>query len=289
MSESNKILIIRYSSLGDVVLTSAPIMNLRKAYPNSEIILTTKQQYIPLIKFFKDLDGCIPFPEDGKLSSFFRYIREIRRTKFDLVIDLHNSLRSRIVRKLCKTQNVSIYDSNRNRRKSYLKPGIKSPPFKHTVEMYNEALFLPSSDALSIKPKFLKEYSNQNIKSNTVGIITSAKHSTKEWLPEYAIEVMNQLLKQSLNIIFIADNIDKKFMTPFSGSPNVRFNVKPDLDTLVELIKSCKVVISGDTGPMHIAEALDTPVIAIFGPTHPCLGFYPLGEVIIPTVLDLIF
>ncbi|MCP4632075.1 MAG: glycosyltransferase family 9 protein [candidate division Zixibacteria bacterium] len=253
-------------------------MNLKKAYPNSEIILTTKQQYLPLIKYYKDLDECIPFPEDGKLSSFFRYIKEIRKTKFDLVIDLHNSLRSRIVRKLCKTLSVSIYDSNRNRRKSYLKPGIKYPPFEHTVEMYNDALCLPSSDTLSVKPEFLTKKINQNNKYNAICIITSAKHPTKEWLPEYTLEVIDQLIKQSLNIILVADRNDEMIMPVFSDSPNVEFHVKPDLDTLVELIRRCKAVISGDTGPMHFAEALDAPVIAIFGPTHPCLGFNPLGE-----------
>ncbi len=274
------VLIIRYSSLGDVILTSGPIQALGKAFPDANIILTTKQQYESAIKYFPGISRYILFPENGNLVSFIKYIGELRKIKFDLIVDLHNSLRSRIIIKFLRYRKLLIYDSERVRRKSYLshKTEVKEP-YRHTTDLYLSAIASFISPDTSTKHPILLYPNNIDITvSITIGIITPTKHLAKRWLPRYFLELVNVLLDNNFRIKIICDDYDKEYFTRFNNLESVEVFVQPDLSILIEEISLCRLVVSGDSGPMHIAEALSIPVVAIFGPTHPILGFYPLGE-----------
>ena len=277
MEIPEKILVIRFSSLGDLILTSGTIRNLRNSFPQAEIILTTKAEYDAIAQLVIGVSRAILLPT-GSLIAFLKYILCLKKEHFDLVIDLHNNLRSRIIRDLCGFKEVIVYDSERKRRKTYLKAGDKHPPFKHTVDLYNATIKTISSNTLYNKPELDKTKINRNSNSPTVGIVTSTKHKAKRWPSEYFIALSNDLLLKGLQLIIICDESDDTSYEALRHSSAVKIHSRPTLDKLIDLIYNCDQVISGDTGPMHIAVAISIPVIAIFGPTHPALGFYPLGS-----------
>ncbi len=272
-----KILVIRYGSLGDLILTTAPIRNLRISFPESEIFITTKNQYEPVVSLFKDIDGYIPFQESNSFTDFMKYLAEIRNNRFDLAVDLHNSLRSRIMRKLAAFKEVLVYDSERKRRLSYLTAKDKHPPFKHTVEMYNAAIKTICSNTSTIKPMLEAPLGKSNY-PNTIGIVTSAKHDNKKWVIEYFKSLISSLLEENHRINLICDPQDIDFFADIGNHPNLTTAVSPNLTELTGLVAECNLVVCNDSGPMHLAVAFDIPVISVFGPTHPCLGFYPLGD-----------
>jgi heptosyltransferase-2 len=278
MSVKEKILVIRYGSLGDLILTTGPIQNLRKAYPDSEIYLTTKEQYKPIVDIIPGLKGYFLYPERINPLRFNNYIKDLKRVEFDRVIDLHNSLRSRIVRNSAGFRNVSVYDSQRVRRKSYLKMKDIKPPFRHTVEMYNDALDINDIKDLILKPVLKSKSNVVREKTNNVGIVTSAKNPTKKWLIEYFIETASRIAEEGFKPIIICDRDDLNILNNTRLGQIAETVVEPDLENLIDLIIRCRIVTCGDTGPMHLATALSVPAIAVFGPTHPCLGFSPLGK-----------
>ena len=126
-----KILIIRFSSIGDIVLTFSFIRALKKAFPKSEIYFAVKDQFKSILFDNSDIDRIIPLGKSHQQSIFklFEYIRELNEIKFDYVFDLHSNLRSKIITLFLRTDKKFCYDKHHLQRKLmiYLK---KFPTFR---------------------------------------------------------------------------------------------------------------------------------------------------------------
>ncbi|UCB52679.1 MAG: glycosyltransferase family 9 protein [Candidatus Zixiibacteriota bacterium] len=295
--EIDRILIIRLSSLGDVILTAPVIAALKAKFPHSELFFLTKARYADLLRNDPRISSLVEFDPRGKhrgLSGFASLISELRSYDFDLLVDLHANLRSFLVRRLVKSRIKLKYNKRWLRRWLMVHLRFLKTKALRTVHSYLEPLqklevelpqpspliFL-SRDDLGFSNHFLLE---RQVKKDdiVVGVHPGAKWETKRWDEEKFARVCQSLVEKSdCKIVLLGDAGEAKLVEEVGRNIPTDQLIKAinlPLGGVMALIKRCDCLITNDSGPMHIASALGVPVVAIFGPTHPKLGFAPVGS-----------
>jgi ADP-heptose:LPS heptosyltransferase len=274
--EIKNILIIRLSSLGDVLLTTPVVRALKKKYEKAEIDFLVKPQYSDAVKYNAYLREVIEY----SVSNPKETIKLLKQKKYDLVVDLQNNLRSGKIRKSLKIKSYVFHKPNFEKfmlvhfKKNYF-GGVFPIPFRYaqsikglTLDEEGLDLFLPHE----IKPE-LKEGKNY------IGFCPGSKHFTKMYPAEYFIELGKMLRAEGFEIVIFGGKDDtdvcRKVSEGIPDSINL-CNANELLKTAVN-IKLCKAVICNDSGLMHTAAAVKIPVIAIFGSTVKEFGFVPFG------------
>ena len=282
-----KILIIRFSSLGDVLLTTPVVRSIRKNYPSAEIHFLTKKQYAPIIKNNPNINKIIEY--DSKNKKFINLIKIISKKQYDLIIDLHSKLDSFWIKLLSGSCKKVTYNKKHFYRWQLTHKSLSKnlAPIKSTVSLYASVL-----DKLGIEldgekldiflPKNQNRiYSVFNIPNSAfrISISPGAKHFTKQYPVRYYSQLIDIMIeKLDVQVILLGDKFEKNLTTKISGNcKNKIFDLagKIGIMGMAVIIKNSDLFISGDCGPMHIAAALNKPQIAIFGSTHPKLGFAP--------------
>jgi len=290
-----KVLIIRFSSLGDVVLATSVVENILSSHSSPELFLLTKQDYVSLFDGDPRL-RILSFRSDIaniKVSAeLWRTAKVLRQLKLDLVFDLQRNPRSLLLRLLSGSQKVVAYRKGHLQRRSFVKKKNFEKPYTHAVDRYNMALkeadipistrlpkLLLSQEEEMLARDFLRER-GVSLSHRSVGIHFGAKHPTKRWGDEKFAELTRMLAKEvDLNVLVIPSKEDLSQEKLFrEGGGNILWTGALSLRELKAVISRCEVLICNDSGVMHVAVGLGVPVVAVFGPTHPCLGFYPLGD-----------
>ncbi len=273
-----KFLIIRFSSIGDIVLTTPVIRCLKQQVENAEIHYTTKKQFASIINTNPYIDKIHLL--DGKLNDL---INELKKENFDYIIDLHNNLRSSIIKTRLK---AIAFSFNKINLQKWLMVTFKvnKLPKKHIVERYLETCKIFGVENDNIGLDFFIEKTNEvNLKSipdrfknGYAAIVIGAKHNTKQ-LP---VEKLARLCKEiNCPIILLGgkeDNEKAKIVIEKSGKNEI-LNAcgNYNLQQSASLVKQAKVVITHDTGLMHIAAAFNQHIISVWGNTMPEFGMFP--------------
>jgi heptosyltransferase-2 len=298
MQPPSRILIVRFSSLGDIVLTSPVTRALRQRYPEAEIAITVKSEYEALAQLLPGVDTVIPFVA---ASGFHPLAARIRRQRFDLMIDLHVNPRSLLLSRVSGISHVIRYHKRRMARMGMVYTSLRSIPTRHTVDAYLDALVslgietcdrLPAlvihAAARNAAIERLRSHGIQNGR-RILGLAPGASSSTKQWPIRHFARLGDQCHRSTdAAVLLIGGKRDKDTTAAVAAAmtaPSVDWAGSIDLSLLPAVLTQCRVLVSNDSGPMHIASAVATPVVGIFGPTHPRLGFTPLGAQ--DTVLSL--
>lgn len=263
-----KILIIRLSSLGDIILTQPVLSLLQTKYPQAEIYYLTKAQFaeIPLL-----------FPNPPKLIRYeasYAFLRSLKSYHFDLVIDLHGKTASILCSLLTNAPKRTRYNKQRRTRVKIVK-GDKQLSIDSTVQLYVSSLD-GICDTDWQYPQI--NYEKQSVIPQRIALFPGATHFTKCYPAENWIELIK--LNPHLHFILFGGKDEKRkcyYIAHQTENCN-DLSGKLAIPDLVKELSHCAAVLSGDTGPMHIAAAMNIPQIAIFGGTHPRLGFRPLND-----------
>lgn len=262
-----KILVIRFSSIGDIILTSPVIRCLSKQL-NATIHFLTKPEYHSLV-------GHNPYVNKVHLFSSYKESEpELRAENFDLVIDLHNNIRSN---KVSKSLGVQSHSYNKQSIKRLMLVNFKWDLLKgsHIVDRYFSAV--KKLNIQNDQKGIDFYYPKQNLKNLPVEYLVisiGTAHLTKD-LPKKLIERL--IAAYDIPIVLIGGKQHRGFAETLDyASKNVHDLVgKTSLIESAEIIDQAKLLISPDTGMMHLAAALKTPTIAIYGSTSSKLGFTP--------------
>ncbi|MDD3049948.1 MAG: glycosyltransferase family 9 protein [Candidatus Cloacimonetes bacterium] len=280
------IILLRLSSIGDIVLTEPIIKQLKTHFPDSHLTFLTKKSYVDLLSSFSGIDQIIGW--DGKISS----IKSIDR-KFDLVIDLHKKLNTFMISLFLKKKRIVRYDKKRKLRKQIIR--------KTTNDVIDSTLILYASIFENLNLSF--KFSNPTIipidssqkkinklfidygvnpEGNILTIYPGASYNTKKYPVEYLSDLINMIPEEwHFQIIIHGGHQDKREAVEIKRrckSKVVDMCGATAIAETIALISASSAIISNDSGPMHIAAALNKPQIAIFGATHTKLGFRPLNE-----------
>ncbi|MFP4458048.1 MAG: glycosyltransferase family 9 protein [Candidatus Zixiibacteriota bacterium] len=266
-------MIIRFSSLGDIVIATSVYNAIKKKYPESKVSFLTKSKFSPILEGL-DFEEIITI-KSSSFKELFKIRKKIKDEKFDYIIDLHCNQRSFIFR-LFNSKNILKTDKRNIQRRLLVKSKIKDKKtssiiddhFSELGELGLERDVLP---ILKIDPDAAKFALEKDIDRDSLVIHPGAKWELKKWGLEKFRELA-KMLSDRFNPVFIGD---RKCSPP----DDFEFPIIRDtsLDQLKGILANSGLFIGNDSGPVHIAAALGTPSIAIFGPTHPALGFAPKG------------
>jgi lipopolysaccharide heptosyltransferase II len=290
---SFKILIIKFSSPGDIILSSPAIRSIRerfksngKRYKISFLVGEESKNIMLTCPYIDELLVCDFKNKDRGLLGFLRLAASLRKNNFDMVIDLQNNLKSHLLGALAFALNRYGYDNKKfgfllNHRIKDEKPAIG--PVTHQfrilkmlgIELDNPKLELwptPQDDE-HIK-EFLKgEWLSVNQKLVGINISASPRWASKAWPLEHIAKVCEELSKKDMRIVITGTGRDLAQANALLNSVKLAKPInacgKTTINQLACLIKNCSVYISSDSAPLHIAVAVGTPFLALFGPTDP--------------------
>ena len=279
-----KILIIRFSSIGDIVLTSAVVRCLYQQIPNAEIHYLTKKQFAPLFQY------------NPYLKKVWEYSKELTDTinalkseNFDWIIDLHNNLRSK---RFCWYLKIKVlaFNTYRWQRFLWIKFRIPFKPYLHIVERF----FLPLAkinvlyDNQGLDFFYPQDTPIPNLPNHYLVWVIGASYTTKQLPSSKVIEGLNNILAP---VVLLGGKEDIQLATQIIDN-TLHQNVinlvgKTTLIESAKIIDMSQCIISLDTGMQHIAAALKKKIFAIWGATNPTLGYTPFLPKIFPENLHV--
>jgi len=296
MEKMNKILFIRLSSLGDVVLTESTIRLTKQAFPDCQVHYLTKPEYADLVKTFKYVDKILRWENKIKL------MQSIRQENYDYIIDLHNKFNTFMIKKLAGSKNIITYNKQHFLRRMII-AGLTGKQIDTVVWNYVKTIKkLPNSnidiDKIEIdRTYYPKLEPDPDIMERVkeilfsyklthdlplIGIFPGATHHTKQLpLTKLANFILSIPEEWECNIAILGTYKEKMHaITLKSITEEKLFDLTGVFSPsqLPAVISMMDFVITNDSGPMHIAAALQKRQIAIFGATHTSLGFRPLND-----------
>ena len=296
----NKTLIIRFSSVGDIVLSSLLVRTLRHRFPHIHIDFLLKSEYADLVRYNPHINRVIEFPSGGSFGDLSRMRQAIRNERYDLIVDIHDSIRSRLLsfgmsrtvrmdkrkfaRWLLVTLKRDLYSSFGGAPGVAMRYLETVAPFGVTDDGDGLELHLPP-DSKERVGALLRE---QGILpgSRAIGICPSAKHENKMWLKERFAETAAALAQQyQASVLLFGSSGETTRCNDIAVmvqkiSPSTRVVNLAGVLSLLETAAAmdhCDLVVTNDSGLMHVAAARKRRVVALFGPTVRQFGFFPFG------------
>ena len=280
------LLILRFSSIGDILLTTPAIEALARHWPETKIFVAGKKSMILLLENNPYITELIPLKAGEGLLHF---MRRLKKRKAEAILDLHNKARSKIIALFFFRTPRVIWKHRRLRDRLPLPLFLKNyhAPFP-IAERY-----LQAAERLVGRPLekgFLRYFPTEkekregsalmkargiDLETPLIGVAMSAAWKAKAWPPSYFRELIALALaqEQELQFAFLGSPIDKALAQKIQGElgdPDRVFDLcGQPLRMSAVLISYCRVFLANDSGPMHIARAQGVPTLAIFGPTDP--------------------
>lgn len=283
------ILVIRLSAMGDVAMSIPVLAALIEQYPEVKVTVLTRAFFKP---FFRGLPNVSVFPAEvnGKHKGFFglyKLSKDIKKLGVDNIADLHNVLRSNVLKRFLLGKQCIQIDKGRGEKKA-LVSGERFKQLKTTQERYVE-VFEKLGFAIDLaKPKFPKK-ANLTDKLLTllgedfnkwVGIAPFAAHEGKMYPLEVMKVVIESLSKEYKVILFGGGKKEIAVLNDLEVISENVINVagKLALDEELDVISNLDVMLSMDSGNAHIAAMLGIKTVTIWGVTHPYAGFAPFNQ-----------
>ena len=280
------ILVIRLSAMGDVAMTIPVLRAFTKQYPDVKLTVLTREFFTP---FFRDLENVSVFSPDlkGKHKGFFGILdlsKELRTLGIDAVADLHNVLRSTILKVFLLDLKPIQIDKGRAEKKALVNGKIFEQ-LKTTQQRYKdvfEKLGFPIKDS---EPEFPK-HSELNYKTSKIvgektkswiGVAPFAAHKSKMYPLQLMEEVIKELSKDHTVLLF-GGKAEVDYLSSLQNENVISIAGKLSLDEELDVILNLDLMLSMDSGNAHMAAMMGIKVVTLWGVTHPYAGFYPFHQ-----------
>ncbi|NVM01627.1 MAG: glycosyltransferase family 9 protein [Candidatus Helarchaeota archaeon] len=282
------------SSIGDIVLAFPFVRLLRKKFPKTQIDFVVKKEYEELIKSNYNISNIYSFDSRKGFKELKNLKQKIKQEKYTYIFDIHRNLRSYYLRKFSSAEKIFLYKKYRIKR--WLLIRLKLNLFKKITPVYKA--YINSSRKIgivddelgydfNIEDGYIRKIGEllkkENINSNDflIGVCPGAGYENKCWTVEGFTNVCKFLIsKLNAKILLIGDEGDfnrGEMLNLSIGDKAHNFCGRLSIMETAALISKCKLVIANDAGPMHIAEALNKKLVAIFGPTVEEFGYFPVN------------
>jgi len=283
-----RILIIRLGAIGDVVLSSVAVRNIQNDFPEAEIDFCTKHRYVPLIRHNPNIQKIISVSDDTGNAEI---IRKIRKHAYDMVVDLQGNIKSRL---------FSFFSGSRFRTRSSMMRFRRFMLVQFRINLYRNIIPVPirflnavrkwgvSDDGkgpdLFINSKLEERFATRIEKDagpNTQGFIVlapGAGRATKRWPADKYSELAKYFLNRGYVIALVGGEEDRSVgreIQDLLKNPVADYIGQLSLQETAIVLKKADLVVTNDTGVMHMAAALDRKIVSLFGPTTVHLGFFP--------------
>lgn len=272
-----KFLIIRFSSIGDIVLTTPVIRCLKKQVPGAEVHFLTKDSFRSVVEHNPYIDKLHVLAHSWELM-----IEELKTEDYDYIIDLHHNTKTLKVKNALKKKSFSFYKLN-IQKYFYTAFKINMLPKVHIVDRYLRTVesFGVKNDGAGLDyfiaphEETKKEDIPASHSAGYIACVIGAAHATKRWPVHKWKEFCNEMKHP---IILLGGPEDAANGNEIASMDVVKvYNAcgKFKLNESADLVRKAKLVITNDTGLMHIAAAYKKPIISLWGNTVPSFGMTP--------------
>ncbi len=289
-----KILVVQTAFIGDVVLTLPLVQQAARVFPDAQIHFLTIPTSVPLVETHANIQRVWVFKKRSQhrgVGALWRFAQQLREEQFEVALVPHRSLRSALLVWLAGIPVRIGFDRSAGRwlfthtipyqqqlHEIERNLQLLQPYWQWQGEVLLPRVFVTESDKAQVAT-WLK---NQGLwEQPFVTLAPGSIWATKRWLPERFAELANRLVRSGWPVVLVGGPDDRKLGERIQAMAEVPllnamgvFNIRQS----VQLLEHASVLVSNDTAPMHLAVAVRTPVVAIFGPTVPAFGFYPYGE-----------
>ncbi len=292
MQPLGTILVIRFSSIGDILLTTPVVRLLKWLFPDCQIDFVVKEEFAELLSANPNISRLYCFSKTDPARSLAKLKREIKTKHYDLIIDLHRNFRSYFLSWGSGAHRVIRYKKGVIRR--FLLVKFKLGRQRPVVPIYQRYLntlaphqlpesllrleiFIPDE----VTARVAERYSGfiGHAPGPIIGIAPGAKHATKRWTIEGFEAVIRFFIdQQNARVILFGSAADRGFVDQIrlpAGAPILNAVGQLSLLETSALMRHCHLMLTNDSGLMHLAAALKKKVVAIFGSTTEQLGFFP--------------
>jgi len=290
----SNILIIKPSALGDIVHALPALSALRRSFPDAEISWLVRPQFAGLLEGHPDLTGIIPFDRKflgkmwyhpGALLAFLGLCRRLRRSRFDAVFDFQGLFRTAALARVsgCKKR-FGIAQAREFAPVMYTHKVRQETDCIHVVDLYMKIVRAAGASQLDVKFTLPRDpaaeksverlLANENINTeNYAVLIPGSAHDDKCWPVERFAALAEKLSREhNLSIVATGSSSEAPLLARLADAADVpvtNLAGKTSIPELIALLRRAKLVVGNDTGPAHIAAALDTPTVIVFGRSNP--------------------
>ncbi|WP_443939598.1 glycosyltransferase family 9 protein [Pedobacter sp. MW01-1-1] len=294
MSSKQKLVILRFSAMGDVAMVAAVLREFSAQNPSVQMVMVSRIAFKP---FFEDIKNLIFHPIQPKtihkgVNGLFKLFQELKHYKPTGIADLHDNLRSRTISSFFRLAGIPIkrIDKGRSEKKALTRKRNKIlKPLKQTVERYADvfrelAFPIHLSHQLVQAPKSLPNKAKlffENASTKKIGIAPFAQHPYKVYALSKMEEVLVALDVEGYKLFVFGGGeaeaqIAKEWEQKYTHVHNLIGNFS--LSEELAIISNLDVMLSMDSSGMHMASLMGAPVVSIWGPTHPYAGFLGYGQ-----------
>jgi heptosyltransferase-2 len=285
-----RILVIRLSSLGDILLTTPVLRLLREYCPAAQLDFLTKAAYQDILCANPCVDRLLLWEPQQGLREM---LRRLRQTRYDIVVDLHRTLRSRLLYRGLLAERKLAYTKRTLRRALLVHlgwntlramtpvPELYMAPLRclgMTAPLPPLELHLTAESQETIQV-YLQQALPESRMRPLLAVAPGAHWSTKRWPVErFAVVAQTLAQTQQAAVVVLGSAEDHQLAQELCQQlsvPVLNSTGKLSLMHTAALLQQCHLLLSNDSGLMHMAAALQVPVVAIFGPTVQEFGFYP--------------
>ena len=284
LSKTGHILIVRFSAMGDVAMSLFAISALRQAYPSLKISVATKPKFA---RFYEEVPGVEVLILDaaGSLKSLFRLIGQARRGGVDMVADIHDTIRSRIIR-LCLGvcgAKTACFRKGRKERASIKGKGLHIRPLRHNVlrfcDVFSELGCPVPEPVRTARPRPVPEVFGRK-SGRWIGYAPFAGRQMKIYPENLSRELVSMMAAEFDRVfIFSGPGREQEFaleMERLYGNVSSVFG-KTDIWGELALMSNLDVIVTMDSSAMHMASLAGVPLVSVWGATHPAAGFMGYG------------
>lgn len=298
-----RLLLIKPSSLGDIVHAMPALAALRERFPQAEVTWLVKRQWAPLVEVMAGVERVCSV--SGGIKGWLARVPDLRAADFDLVVDLQGLFRSGAMAWLSGCSRRVGFANAREGSPAFYTQRVSVPAAPvHAVDRYllvAEAL----GAARPAQPRFeFRERSEDgqalegilagaglSSSPSWIAMNVSARWETKRWPPQHFAEVADRLShERALPVVLIggpAERAESLAVTALMRTKAIDLTGQTPVGLLPGLLRRAAVLVTNDSGPMHIAAAVGTPVVALFGPTDPVrTGPYGTGHVVLSHAVE---
>lgn len=274
VNQPTTVLVVRFGALGDVVLTTPLLRAIHRAYSGAAITVVTKARWAPVLAHHPSIAHVEPLADGEPLTAL---AARLRSTPWDHRLDLHGTLRARALRILVGGR-WRGWRRPRIRRALLVWTGVdrfatSTPVAEQYFAAARDLAVRPDGEPAEVFWSPAEEARRDELAppSPYVVIVPGTAHATKRWPPGHWLRLAGRLRAAGFHVVALGAEDERGLVS----SADITNLCGLDLGTTAALLHNAAVAVAGDTGLLHLATAVGTPVVALFGPTSPAFGYAP--------------
>ncbi len=290
----SRILVVQTAFIGDVILTLPLIQALQRSIPGAIIDCVAVPRAADVLRGHPAIHSVLVYDKRGAdkgIRGFARMVSAVRASRYDVALVPHRSLRSALLVRCARIPLRIGFD--RSAGSMFWTSVVRYDPKQHEIDRNLSLLgslgipvpvaerpkIAPSADDAAAVPAMMPSNRAETVR---VAIAPGTIWKTKQWPLEYVRDLCASLVQEGAEVVLIGgkeDQVACEAIRAHVGHPSI-LNLAGGLTLRqsAEVLRRCRVLVCNDSAPMHLAGAVNTPVIAIFGATVPAFGFGPRGE-----------